>query len=647
MNGTRRYKPRLQSWIPSSFVWTAADVFCIEVSIRDRNLVEFISRGVQEITVSTKEAAQVLKRIDETSLLGQLQEAVSPPAKLRSKPEHTNVDVSVSIFCHGVFFLPGEKHVCVVAGRANPSSQDTWMSTALKSEADTLLRDHLTKSAEFDAEIERKKEKDKEFFGRLAEMKSDIDIEKLKSAVEVSLAMTPEQRPILTAVGLLHLLPRAVTFEVPRTGDPDKIAKAAVAAISASSFPPSRDGTYVGIFPSTVGRRAQGIISWMPHDGLPSYPEVRWAVQRRLPSALRKPRSMRAARPEFDSNVQPGDNVVAMNGGDRSSGDLQEALQDLQLDQSDLGNRVDAVRREIERQGYEAIAWFQPYHVSTEETWGIYFDARKLDDFACSLFDDFRSRSVSGSHGLAAYLAFGLTYAHELFHARVEAALSWIEINVLQPKHLRYEQHVYNALRETPEWLEEALGNWSAWDWFKSDAVHAATTIRTTNQQGLECVVESSLDLSPQGYREWRLGEEPATWSIFATQLSTGNPKLTSLGIGLPIKSILTGPLPYDFQPSDIPLRLVGEGLIASLLQSHPATFNVPSRRELEKALKFLGHDLDASGGKGGHQKWTGPDQRAFILPTRDPVSRGVFKTFLHHLGIDKAQYVRQVRPNL
>lgn len=67
----------------------------------------------------------------------------------------------------------------------------------------------------------------------------------------------------------------------------------------------------------------------------------------------------------------------------------------------------------------------------------------------------------------------------------------------------------------------------------------------------------------------------------------------------------------------------------------------------LERAHKHFCHSLDASGGKGGHQKWTGPDQRAFILPTRDPVSPGVFKTFLQHVGIDKATYVRRVRPNL
>jgi hypothetical protein len=116
---------------------------------------------------------------------------------------------------------------------------------------------------------------------------------------------------------------------------------------------------------------------------------------------------------------------------------------------------------------------------------------------------------------------------------------------------------------------------------------------------------------------------------------------------GLPVESILLGPLAYDFRPEDVPLRFIGQGVIADLLQSRPASLNVPSRREIEDALKHFDHWLDPSGGKGGHQKWTGPDQRAFILPTRDPVSVGVFKTFLKHVRIDKATYVREVRPKL
>ena len=341
------------------------------------------------------------------------------------------------------------------------------------------------------------------------------------------------------------------------------------------------------------------------------------------------------------------DETNSVLGVTTDASDLLEALDGVHLDDRDYRNRVDAVRKDVKGQGFEAIAWFQPYHVWTEETWGIYFDACKLDDLALSLLDDFRAHRVDGSESLAALLAFGLTYAHELFHARVEAALSWGEINAQQPRYLRYKQHVYQALRETPDWLEEALANWSAWDWFKAPGVQSVAARMASNAEGLDRVVEASLDLAPPGYQEWRLGHQPGTWRTFTNQLSTGNPKITATSIGLPLESALTGPMPYDFQPVDIPLRFVGPGVIADRLLSHPATFNVPTKREIEKALKRYEHTLDAAGGKGGHQKWTGPDQRAFTLPTSDPVTRRVFKTFLAHVGIDKDTYVRQVRPNL
>ena len=391
----------------------------------------------------------------------------------------------------------------------------------------------------------------------------------------------------------------------------------------------------------------QAIISWVPHTGLPSYPEVRWAVQRRLPAALSKPRTQKPSSPKFDSDAQSIEDSVQIRGFDRDSTDLREALEDLQLDSQDFRDRVDNVRKDAKAHGFEAIAWFQPYHVWSEEIWGIYFDAEKLDDLACSFLDDFKTYRVNGSDSLAAMLAFCLVYSHELFHARVEAALSWLEVCALQPRHLRYKQRVYDVLYATPGCLEEALANWSAWDWFHADATQNVIAQMKLNKHDLERIVKSSLDVAPPGYQEWRLGSQSDTWRTFTTQLSTGNPKLPSPGIGLPLEGALTGPLPYDFQPTDIPLRFAGQGAIADRLQSHPATFNVPPRRELEKALKHFKHILDTSGGKGGHQKWTGPDQRAFILPTRDPVSTGVFKSFLHHVGIDKATYVRHVRPTL
>lgn len=628
---------RLQSWIPPSFAWTTApDVFCIDVPASDPDLVEFLATGELEIEVfcPRRKARQIalLWRV-EKSLLRQLLEAVWEPAKLKPTDARIEVGTKVVAYCHGVFLLPDGKNLCVAVGRSKPDYPDAWIPAGLNEKANALLKTHQSKVA-----------KDNE-----ASFDSNIDLNKSERCARAAavLAMVGRCFPVLTAEQLLDSLPYAAKFPKPTSADPEKIARAAVTAIAASGWPPPRDGNFAGILHGASRRRTHGFVSWVPHRGLPSYPEVRWAVQKRLPAALRKPRTAQMGKPKFDTGFQPVEDSVQVQGFDPTSNDLKDALDELTLDDGDFSNRVDDVRKEAKEHGFEAIAWFQPYHVWTEETWGIYFDARKLDDLALSFLDYFMSMGVHASHSLAALLAFGLTYAHELFHARVEAALSWTEINAQQPRYLRYKERVYQALRETPDWLEEALANWSAWNWFKAPGVQSLVARMVSNAECLNRVVEASLDLAPPGYQEWWLGHQPGTWRTFANQLSTGNPKINATGIGLPLESALTGPLPYDFQPADIPLRFVGSGVIADRLQSHPATFNVPSHRELERALKYFGYSLDASGGKGSHQKWTRPKQRAFILPTRDPVSIGVFKTFLYHMGIDKDTYVRQVRPNL
>jgi hypothetical protein len=149
------------------------------------------------------------------------------------------------------------------------------------------------------------------------------------------------------------------------------------------------------------------------------------------------------------------------------------------------------------------------------------------------------------------------------------------------------------------------------------------------------------------GYKDWRSGDIAATWRRLGTQIASGKPGLPRGMIPLPVESILTGPFPYDFKCTDIPLRFVGTGLIADRLLDRAATLNVPARSELERALRYYKHVPDISGGKGSHEKWTGPDKHAFILPKRDPVSIGVFKSFLRHVGIDKSTYLASVRPNL
>lgn len=633
-------QPALRSWIPHYIVWSSLqDLFAVEVSGGDPDLVGFVSSGSIDVTIwRPKKAVRAMSALihGQDWLLGQLAIAAWDPRRLKPLATGTSREKSVKVYFHGAFSLGGSDTLLVIAGRNAPVQSYEWISQSLKTEADSLYAAHLTELADFEDRVSREKLDRERLYEKSPELKRFEGLG------------PQEQPPSVQAKLLLPFLPKATTFSAPSTLRPEALDRRSITAIEASGWLPSRDGTYMGIRHILVGTKKSCVLTWEPYSGPPSYSEVRWAVQRSLPQALRKPRLEHVGRPEFESDVNPSDQPAGtISGVDNGRQEWLDFLDDVQFDDRDYRERIDASRKDRQAQGFEAIAWFQPYHSYKEEVWGIYFDARKLDDLALSLLDDFRSHRIHASPSHAARLAFGLTYAHELFHARVEAALSWLELNAQQPRHLRYKQRVYDALRETPEWLEEALANWTSWDWFQSAPVQALFARSMANLDGFRKIVESSLDLSPPGYREWRVGHQSFTWRNFTTQLTTGQAKESASALALPLESTLWGPLPYDFLASDIPLRFVGSGVIADRLQSQPATFNVPTRRELERALKFFRHILDVSGGKGGHQKWTGPDQRAFILPTRDPVSVGVFKTFLQHLGIDKATYVREVRPNL
>ena len=218
---------RKQSWIPPSFAWTyAPDVFCIDVPRDDPEVVTFISTGALELGSPFK-----LQDFHGESI-----------SSLGALKPNSHRKVHSIAHCHGVFLLPDDRTLCVVVGQSKPLAPDTWIPAELKAVADEMLLEHQSKAAE------------------------------------------------LTTEGLLPSLPRAAKFPQPASGDPEKLARAASTAIAASGWPPSRDGNYAGILPGAAGRRTQALVSWVPHTGLPSYPEVRWAVQKCLPAALLKPR---------------------------------------------------------------------------------------------------------------------------------------------------------------------------------------------------------------------------------------------------------------------------------------------------------------------------------------------------------------------
>jgi hypothetical protein len=631
----------LQSWITPQFGWALEPaIFVVDIPLSDPEVVEFISTGIYEVTIiGNRKMLPVLLMMGIGSLQHALMGAVWDRQKLRPAVRRLRTGMKVVAYCWGAFLHPAGERLLLIVGRSKPADPNSWLYPDLKAAADVAFQQHCAKVFTFDEEMLQLQQKDDEFYSR-------PEMAGLAGMAGYSRALKAGGRPVLTAEPLRAELPVGVTFAVLRGPNLGNLNTSAIKAITASGVAPSRDGSYSGIVPSAFLLGTRGLVTWTPHNGLPSYPEIRCALQARLPAAFKRPLSNALARPELASTYL-SDAINGLIDGDRDQAETLQELADLRFDLSDADCQRAALDAERGKLGFDAIAWYQPHHQWTHETWGIYFDARKLDVATYGLHRDFTSQGVRVPIGVAAFLAFGLTYAHEMFHARTEAALSWLEITALQPRHMRYSRGVYDALRETPEWLEEALANWTAWRWFKSDVVQSLVGRWTSHQPGAARVVEAALDLSPPGYRDWRVGEATSAWRTFATQLITSKPKLGLPSIGLPVESTLLGPIAYDFQPTDVPLRFVGQGVIADLLQSRPASLNVPSRREIERALKHFGHNLDPSGGKGGHQKWTGPDQRAFILPTRDPLSPGVFKTFLHHLGIDKAAYVQDVRPNL
>lgn len=626
----------LKSWIPPEVIIDhEPNLFCVEVPLNDSDLVEFIATGSLDCShLLQPEFREVFNGKAFPVVSGSLHELVWRVAwdrlSLQNFTTAEEADPNFYAHFHGAFVISNHTAVCVLVGWQPSPSTNRWIPGELKVVAAELLSEQQEKIAQFDKERYLHKEQ----WDTLRAAQPNLPDWVMPSS---------EPPPVLTAEPLISLLPIAETIHVADPSNFVTIEHSAVSKINQSNWPAPRDGCYSCILFSSNESEHKALVSWVPHTGLPSYPEVRWAIQKGIPKALLTPRFGLPGRPTIEASSQDA-TMVAVEPGVT---DLKSVFDDLQLDDTDAGSRSDDIKESNKTEGFEAMAWLQPYHVWTEETWGIYFDARKLDDFALGLLGDFKRNRLSGSQGLAGLLAFNLIYYHELFHAQVEAVLSWQELNAHKPRYLRYTKNVYDAVRETPEWLEEALANWSAWDWFKSNETQELLSTMTSDLEHLARIVEDALNLSPPGYRDWRLGKERATWRKFANQLSTGSVEPKPRQAGFPLESAITGPLQFDLRHSDIPLRFVGKGNIADLLQRHPATLNVPGRRELERALRYFDYIVDPSAGKGAHQKWTGPDQRAFPLPTRDPVSREVFTSFLHHFGITKREYVNTIRPNI
>jgi hypothetical protein len=596
LTGTRR----IENSVWPEISWTTANVFVVEVPELDEAAVELIAKGSLECKLfHNRNGMRAGACFLNETLHSQIFKAVADHTEAKPKDWKWNSDAieSLRLYVGAAVLLSDNRRVGLAVSWSDQAFRRSWIASSCANSAQAVWHSFEAERRAFEEAMAERTRKHEEVFND----------PRMASAGHMGGWFNPEAELARPSVALDKLLPtlrRGIVFDASARSSIE-LEKAAKIALANSAIPPSRDGAYAGVVSVRRGRGSLGIISWEPHLGPPSYPEVRAAVQARLPTVLKKPRETARAGPEFVSVHDARGSVPLLKGFD--DGELAEALEELSLVRPDAELRDAELHEQRKRLGFEAIAWYQSWHTWSEGTWGIYFDAAKLDDLAASIFAGLKRQARGSRHDLAGFIAYGLTFAHENFHARVEAALAWMEMNALQGRYQRYNRGVYQALRGTPDWLEEALANWWAWRWFKSEGVQNLIERMGADLEDAGRLVEAALDLSPPGYNGWRAGASASVRRAFATQLITGKPKPSGIVVALPAESVIDGPLPYDLRPEDVPVRFVGQGHIADRLQSHPASFHVPSRREVEKVLKHFNCVLNRSVGRAAIR--SGPDR--------------------------------------
>ena len=640
---THAPKPkRMTLWQPIRIeLSTSADHFVIEVGADDTDVGLFIADGHFDVPPPTRPpltraAVRVFRELLACGLSAELDVAMANLGVFKREPHAA----SVRVYCHRAVAVPGAQSIGLLCSLTPMPADRQALPAQVLAEITQAAARHRADLAAHAIDAALRKEQDARMLAqmspdRAAEFKDITD--KFPSG---SLPPSFDFKPFVAS------LPPGLVVKLP-SDDPDVVERAAQRAVVQNPDernPPPREGWYQAVVAGTNPKQRRALITWVPHRGLPPYPEVRAAAQRRLPRAFVSTKRSDITPPEIADrlNVAQSDDVTSLPFDPSRLDWLGD--EDFSLGFEDPADVARTAKDRLREHGFECVGWYQPHHIHSEDTWGIYIDAPLLDEMGCSIAEDLRTHGVRrGRNALAAKLALVLVYRHELFHAKVEAALTWLELQALQPKFRPYNVQVYAALKGTDGHLEEALANFASWAWISADAVMQQLTGQLTDEdrKAIERVIRYHLDLSPPGYRRWSEGRHAETWRTLTTQMVQGRPKLPSPGIGLPIEPMLRGVLPFDFDEwRDVPCRFLGQGRIASSLHAAPATLNVPQRQEVRKVIqRHFSYELVRGAGKGSHEKFRHASGRMFPLPMRDPVSMTVFKNFLDHFELSKNDY--------
>ena len=424
---------------------------------------------------------------------------------------------------------------------------------------------------------------------------------------------------------------------------------------------PPRDGAFHTIRLGVPGETTRWIVFWHPHREEPPFLVVKAAACTIVPSILRLPLNDviaqpvsdlgRSNSPLSDENTTSVSEIHPLWGLDYADRFRIAELRPTSSDPEAWAKAGDAVRHDIRERGTEALAWHQGFHEHTDNAWGIVFNAMQIDRFVQGVYTAV-TKATAGyppNYGFIAMAVVKWIAEHEWFHARVEAALTQLEITSGVPRRATYRTNVYEKLAcVSDNCLEEALANYTAQKCLRDGGNTWAALLSQQEQEALAVALEAEMMLSPPGYRAWERGRDVHSWRSLAWELVSGQTVAHAKEPLPPLETLLLGPLPYDQHKGDIAWYVYGEGVVTNALLASPSMLAVPARRELTKALRHLGYKCVESRGKGSHEMWFKDDGAGFSLPRRDPVGRKVFGAFLAHSGVEtKARYIKEVRPNI
>ncbi|MEJ8855869.1 hypothetical protein WKW79_14900 [Variovorax robiniae] len=452
-------------------------------------------------------------------------------------------------------------------------------------------------------------------------------------------------------LSMLDLFPPGLVVNVTGVADAEALIAKKILNTPDARHPPPRDGIYTVAMASGPAQSVLAWVTWKPHLGLPGYSEIRAATERGQPKAFASPRAAAVQHSDLDSEPSPFVQQVQTVGtfDPRDLKWLNAFGEDWKLG---MGN-ADAAPPAHAKRGVshvELVAWYAPHHLHAEEAWGIWVDAQQLDALVLAVSGDLAREGLTPVvvDALAAQMVVGFLQEREMFHARCEAVLTWLELLAGGPKFVRYQERVLITGRHAGNAVQDALASFWAWSWLCPTSMMAeiAGPLSFEDRGVLQRTLEARFGLERSG----ALGRNVAQWRLLATQMAQGRLRASSDGLGLPLEGILRADakLPFEFSGADVPFHVVGTGKVARDLADELARHGIPSRSELRQAI--LNHfkcALLPQSSQFTCEVFVGRAGRTFQLPRRTPLSATVFEEFLRHFRLSAADYRDKVRPGL